>query len=176
MKKHRMPLVLLVILLVASSILCGTVIAYMFRQTESIDNKFTPAKVSCEVVEDFDGTQKTSIQVKNTGNIDAYLRLRMVSYWVDNEGNIVAKPSVLPEIFVTSDWIKGPNNTYYYKTTVSPEKQTNSLLSKPIILEKDENGYKQVIEVFAEAIQSKPHSAVVESWGVLLDTNGYIVP
>jgi hypothetical protein len=42
-------------------------------------------------------------------------------------------------------------------------------------LEKDENGYSQVVEVFAEAIQSKPLSAVTDSWGVNVDSNGNIV-
>lgn len=174
MKKHRILPVLLIISLVVSLILCGTVIAYMFRQTEYKDNEFVPANVSCKVVEEFDGTQKTSIQVQNTGNIDAYLRVRFISYWVDADGNIVAKPSSMPEINIATGWINGANNTYYYKTPVSPTEQTDSLLSSPITLEKDENGYMQVIEVFAEAIQSKPHNAVTDSWKVTLDTNGYI--
>ena len=138
------------------------------------DNEFVPANVSCKVVEAFDGVEKTSIQVQNTGNIDAYLRVRLVSYWVDADGNIVAKPSSLPEINMATGWIKGANNTYYYTKPVSPAAQTGSLLSSPIILEKDENGYMQVIEVFSEAIQSRPNNAVINSWKVSMDANGNI--
>ncbi len=174
MKKHRILPVLLIASLAISLLLCGTVLAYMFMQTEYKDNEFTPANVSCKVVEKFDGTQKTSIQVQNTGNIDAYLRVRLVSYWVDADGNIVAKSSAMPEINMAAGWIQGANNTYYYKTPVSPTKQTTSLLSSPINLEKDENGYLQVIEVFAEAIQSKPYNAVISSWKVSVDANGNI--
>ena len=174
MNKHRIPLVLLIASLVISLILCGTVLAYMFRQTEYKDNEFTPASVSCRVVEEFDGVQKASIQVQNTGNIDAYLRVRLVSYWVDADGNIVAKPSSMPEINMATGWIKGANNTYYYTKPVSPSAHTGSLLSSPITLEKDENGYMQVIEVFAEAIQSKPYNAVTNSWKVSMDANGNI--
>lgn len=175
MNKHRILLVLLVASLSVLLILCGTVLAYMFRQTEYIDNEFTPANVSCSVVEEFDGVQKASIRVQNTGNIDAYLRVRLVSYWVDADGNIVAKPSKLPEITLASGWIKGANNTYYYRIPVAPSDLSEMLLSAPIILEKDENGYLQVVEVFAEAIQSKPLGAVTDSWGVSIDSNGNIV-
>ena len=174
MNKHRIPLILSIASLVISLILCGTVLAYMFRQTEYKDNEFVPANVSCKVVEEFDGTQKNSIQVQNTGNIDAYLRVRLVSYWVDADGNIVAKPSSMPEINMATGWIKGANNTYYYTKPVSPSAHTDSLLSSPITLEKDENGYMQVIEVFAEAIQSKPANAVKNSWKVSMDANGNI--
>ena len=114
MKKHRILSVLLIAELVLSLLLCGTVFAYMFRRTEYKDNEFTPANVACKVVEEFNGVRKASIQVQNTGNIDAYLRVRLVSYWVDANGNIVAKPSAMPEINMAADWIKGANNTYYY--------------------------------------------------------------
>lgn len=174
MKKRRIILSILVASLVVSLLICGTVLAYMFRQTEYKDNEFVPANVSCKVVEAFDGVEKTSIQVQNTGNIDAYLRVRLVSYWVDADGNIVAKPSSMPEINMATGWIKGTNNTYYYTKPVSPAAQTGSLLSSPIILEEDENGYMQVIEVFAEAIQSKPYNAVINSWKVSMDANGNI--
>lgn len=174
MKKHRILSILLIVSVAVSLTLCGTVLAYMFRQTEYIDNEFTPANVSCSVVEEFDGVQKASIRVQNTGNIDAYLRVRFVFYWVDEDGNIVAKPSLMPEINMAAGWIKGSNNTYYYKEPVSPTEQTGSLLSSPITLEKDTNGYLQVIEVFAEAIQSKPAKAATSSWQVTLDTKGHI--
>lgn len=174
MKTRRIYLVLLIVVLIATLVLFGTVIAYMFQKTQYKHNPFTPAKVSCEVSELFDGQQKSSIQIKNTGNIDAYLRVRFVSYWVDTEGNIVAKPSEMPEIALASDWVKGSNNTYYYQSPVAPGKPTGELLSSPIFLEQDSDGYLQVVEIFGEAIQGEPRRAVINSWKVTLDTNGYI--
>jgi hypothetical protein len=175
MSKHRIITIILIITLVGALMLCGTVLAYMFRQTEYEDNQFTPADVSCDVVETFNGERKSSIQVQNTGNIDAYLRVRFVSYWVDTNGNIVSKPSSMPDITLADGWIKGSSNTYYYQDAVAPTELTDNLLASPIILEKDESGYMQVIEVFAEAIQSKPYSAVTDSWGVTIDSSGNIV-
>lgn len=174
MKTRRIYFILLIVLLITALVLCGTVIAYMYRQTEFKDNQFAPAEVSCEVLEVFDGEQKTSIKIKNTGNIDSYLRVRLVSYWIDADGNIVGKPSEMPELTIESGWIEGTNNTYFYQKPVAPNMTTNNLLSSPIILEKDENGYSQVIEIFAEAIQSKPQNAVMNSWSVSIDSNGNI--
>ena len=177
MKKHKILPIILITALAVSLVLCGTVLAYMFRQTEYIDNEFTPANVSCSVVEEFDGVQKASIRVQNTGNIDAYLRVRIVSYWVDTEGNIVAKPSPELSITLAEGWIAGSNNTYYYKSPVAPGTPTPNLLKDgaSISLEQDENGYLQVIEVFAEAIQSEPKKAVTSAWNVTLDDNGNIL-
>lgn len=178
MKKRKILSIILIAALIVDVLLCGTVIAYMFRQTEYKDNQFTPAQVSCSVSELFDGVKKTSIQVQNTGNIDAYLRVRLVSYWVRITENgmteIVAKPSVMPQINIASGWIPGSNNTYYYQSAVDPNAFTGNLLSSAIQLEKDDDGYLQVIEVFAEAIQSEPKNAVTDSWRVTVDSNGNI--
>ena len=93
----RKKRVLLFILLPALLISIGITLAFMFKSSETIENTFFPAKVECKVEEKFNGTQKSSIAIKNTGNTDAYLRLRLVSYWVNGDGNIVGKESEMPE-------------------------------------------------------------------------------
>lgn len=149
----------------------------MFKQTESKENDFLPAAVSCTVAEVFDDREKSEITVTNTGNIDAYLRVRLVSHWVDAGGSIVAKPSPLMEVSVSDGWIAGTDNTYYCKAPVAPGAKTINLLFSPIVLQEDfENGYVQVIDVFAEAIQSKPERAVKNSWRVSTDGSGNILP
>lgn len=176
MNKQRILTVMLIAALVGALALCGTVLGYMFRQTEYVDNQFTPAEVSCKVQEVTDSplTEKSSIKVQNTGTIDAYLRVRFVTYWVDSDGNIAAKPSSMPMINIAEGWIEGKNNTYYYHSSVAPNNFTGELLSSPILLDEDDNGHFQVVEVFAEAIQSKPANAVRDSWNVSLDSNGDI--
>ncbi len=139
--------------------------------------------VDCEVQEKIDSplTKKESIIVEDTVNIDAYLRVRFVSYWVrvnDATGGkeIVSKPSEMPEFEISEKWILGKNNTYYYKTPVSPKDFTEELLAPGAVIQlAEEDGYRQVIEVFAEAIQSKPSSYVENSWNVIVDKDGNIV-
>ena len=165
----RVILVLALVLLA----LCGTTFALMLRQTETLNNQFAPAKVSCEVVESYTHPTKDSIKIQNTGNIDAYLRLRLVTYWVNGDGEIIFGSATIPDFTLGENWIAGGDNTYYYKTPVAPNDSTGNLLSSSIQL-KTEDGKYQVIEVFADAIQSKPGKAVENSWKVTLNDDGTI--
>ncbi|MBR3908368.1 MAG: hypothetical protein IKJ50_01450 [Clostridia bacterium] len=174
MTKNKRLITIVTALVLLGLVLCGTVISYMFHISEQKDNLFTPAEVSCEVLESFDGEEKSSIAIKNTSNIAAYLRLRLVSYWVDGDGNIVAKPSKKLTFAIANGWKAGPDDTYYYISPINSANKTPNLLAEgeKIVLEQ-EDGYSQVVEVFAEAIQSEP-TAAVESWPVTLDSNGNI--
>ncbi len=171
MKKFRLrkKRVLLFIVLPAFLISVGITLAFMFKSSETVENIFFPAKVECEVTEEFDGTQKSSIAIKNTGNTDAYLRLRLVTYWVNENGEIVGKESEPIQISHSSDWTAMGDNTYMYKSPVVPNGTTPNLLTAPLELKEDtylgENVY-QVVEVFADGIQSEPDDAVEQAWGV----------
>lgn len=165
MKKRRVKAVVIICLLVIIVAMCGAVLAYMFQQTESRESELIPAEVSCQVEEDFaDGIEKKEIRVKNTGNIPVYIRLCMVSYWVQ-EGKITSKPSEYPEVKLGEDWIEGENHIFYYTKPVSQGEKTGDLLEagSSIIL-REEDGYQQVVEVFAEAIQYEPDTALKEGW------------
>ena len=177
MKKIKLskPILYTILLL---TLVTGSVFAFMFKETEYKNNIFIPAIVNCEVVSP-NGTnpsQIASIKVKNTGNINSYLRLKVVSYWVDNSQGteeIVAKPSKTPVLNITQNWKKGSDDTYYYTKTITPQGLTDELLSSPIEII-NEGNYKMVVELFAEAIQGKPDDAVTDSWGVTLDGEGNI--
>lgn len=165
-------------LLLCAVIVCalaGSVYAYMFARTQSVTNTLIPAKVSCVVEEVFAENTKSAINVRNTGNIDAYLRVRLVTYWVNDKGEIVAEPSQMPTISVNHGWLKGSGNTYYYSSPIAPgQTPPVDLLSNSITLVTTNEGkYRQVIEVFAEAIQSLPEKAAENSWGVTI-TDGTI--
>lgn len=165
-----------VALLMALALICGSVFAYMFSRTEDKTTKFIPAKVSCKVAEEFDPATgvKSSIKVTNTGNIDAYLRVRLVTYWVDADGKVAPKSSPALSITPANGWVEGSDNTFYYKEPVAPDGVTDDLLNGSITLEADAEGNRQVVDVFAEAIQAKPANAVTESWDVTLDDGGTI--
>ncbi len=85
MRKNKRLITIVTALVLLGLVLCGTVISYMFHISEQKDNLFTPAEVSCEVLESFNGEEKSSIAVENTSNIAAYLRLRLVSYWENGQ-------------------------------------------------------------------------------------------
>ena len=162
--------------------LCGTAVAYMFKVSQQ-KNSFIPAQVSCTVHEKVSASnnRKTEVTIENTGNITAYLRLRLVTYWVNTDADdneyIVAKASKeLSILYDDSKWKKGFNDTYYFINPVDADKSTENLLTNEqvIELEKDTDGNRQVVEIFAEAIQAEPVDAVISSWGVTLDAKGNI--
>ena len=173
MKTRKYSWILLILLILALS---GSVVAYMYQKTATYNNELVPATVACSVSESFNAATgvKSSVKIVNNSNIPAYLRLRLVSYWVDSSGNKVAKPSQVPAFTLASGWIAGPNDTYYYPSPVAVGGETTNLLASSLTLAaNDANGYSQVVEVFAEAIQSLPTDAVVSEWNVTL-TEGSI--
>lgn len=169
MKSRKLLVILLTFIALLSCI--GSVFAYMFKKTEVVPNEFVPATVSCQVVETFSDNKKTSIQIENTSNIEAYLRLHLITYWIDEDDNILFKP--LPDPYFTwseenqKAWLK-VGDTYYYRYPVQPGSMTGNLLEgTQIELKENAEGNRrnrQVVEVFAEAIQSLPEEAVEASW------------
>ena len=158
----------------------GVTLGFMFRKT-GITNTFVPAEVSCTVLEKLDGTdvsegstvvgsEKSDICVRNTGNVKEYLRVRLVSYFVDADGNVSgAESSVYPKITLNNGWLAGEEQTYYYTEPIEPGELTPVMCSPFALCEKEtQDGKKlyQVIEVFAEAIQAEPADAVRKAWGV----------
>lgn len=172
--KRRNLIRTVIVLSVVLVLLCGTAVALMFRQTSLVTNEFETAIVDCQVHEQTNtgsvmASAKSSIKVENTGNIPAYIRVRFVSYWVDSEGHIVGKASEMPVIsYDETTWLK-QNGIYYCRTPIAVGGYTPELLQsgKTIVLRAEaETGYRQVLEVFADAIQSEPNKAVTQSWNV----------
>ncbi len=176
-KKRVLSVILVVsVLLIAASF---AVYSYYFAH-DSVTNDFEPANVMCAVEEAFDGTEKTSVKIQNTGNVDEYLRLRIVSYWENEDGVIVGKPSELPTIsYDTANWIyDSAEQTYYYTSKVAPDEKTAELLTSPITFAADAEYYgetvKQVIVIIPEAVQAAPDSAVHAMWSYVTVSNGQL--
>lgn len=157
----------------------------LYVQKGGKTNRFIPAEVSCAVREKLDnnevtgvaavGSEKSDIRVENTGNVKEFIRLRLVSYYVDANGDIVGTvSSQYPTLSLKNGWIAGANHTYYYPFPTDPGGMTE-ILCEPFPLGQTqlENGSTvyQVIEVIAEAVQAEPISAVREVWGVTVTNN-----
>ena len=162
----------------------GLTLAFMFKKAEKT-NLFIPAEVACAVREKTDGSEvtgiaavcseKSDIRVENTGNVKEFIRLRLVSYYVDSNGDIAGTAaSQYPNLTLKNGWIAGADHTYYFPYSVEPGEATE-ILCEPFTLGQTqiENGNTvyQVIEVIAEAVQAEPISAVQEAWGVTVTNN-----
>lgn len=153
-----------VIALLAFSAISGSAFAFMKSKSPVLENDLLPAAVSCEISETFENNTKTSITVENTGNMDAYIRVRIVSCWLDEEGRITAEPSKEVSFTLAENWLGGSGDTYYYADKIAPGGKAE-LLGGSIELSAKE-GKRQVIEVFAEAVQALPAKAAENAWGV----------
>ena len=177
-KRIRLWLIAALALCAAAAV--GVTLSFMFKKAEKT-NTFVPAEVTCEVEESLLSGVKSDVCVKNTGNAAAYLRIRLVSYYVYNDNSIAGRvPSQYPTLTLQNGWIAGADHTYYYPTPVDPDAKTG-ILCDPITLGTvklaDGKTVYQVLEVFAEAIQAEPVGAVQEAWRVTVsDTKITAVP
>ncbi len=148
----------------------GATLAYLLTKTGPVVNAFTPAHVSCEVTEDFDGTMKKNVNVKNTSDINAYIRVKLVTYRANEKNEHIGGEAVIPDFNLGENWVEH-NGYYYYTLPVASGGTPEKPLIDKISLQAsytDADGGKQVIEVMAEAIQAEPQDAVHNAWGVTI--------
>ena len=166
----RKALFALVSVLVLVFAAVGVTVAYLQTQTDPLKNEFTPAKVSCEVEETFDGNVKSN-----------------VSNWVQTGENssvtsVYAQQPVLDVDYtltladdVNEKWLKDSNGFYYYQDAVQPNEVTAILIEecKPIA-GKAPAGYTLAVEIVASAIQASPETVAEEYWHISVE-NGEII-
>ena len=152
----------------------GTTFALLKANTAPVENTFTAAKSETYIDEVLEGSQKTSIKVKNTGTATSYVRVKLVMNWVDDDNNVSATPVNINVVYDTEKWFLGSDGNYYYMTPVAPDRLTDNLLKdKYPITEPTEGkpeGCHLEVTVLAESIQAAPSQAVTASWGVDVDS------
>lgn len=170
-RESKKSLTALIALILIICLAVGGTVAFIVTQTQAVKNTFTPSDVTVDIQEDFDGSIKKNVNVKNTGDTDAYIRVKLVTYMADSKGNPIAKNASIPSFDPGSDWSYcKSDDTYYYGKPVAPNGTTSDLIgSEGITLI---NG--QVVEVLAEGIQSVPYNAVEEAWPAVEVVDGVL--
>lgn len=157
----------------------GGTIAWLTDKDRPLVNTFDPSKVTCEVQEKFDGKVKSDVNVKNTGDIDAFIRVKLVTYRTNDAGQHIGGTAALPQFTLGANWVEY-NGYYYYTLPVAPgDKPTTKLTDSMTLTENydDADGGHQSIDVMAEAIQSVPEAAVKAAWGTgfSIGTDGSLI-
>ena len=171
----KRSIVLVVSVLVLLLAVAGGTLAWLTANTGPVVNTFTPAHVTCQVDETFDGTTKSDVKVKNAGDIPAYIRAYIVVTWKDAAGNVygqkpVANADYTMEMAQNTGWVTGSDGYYYYTDAVDSKGKTGVLIkSCPEITGKAPVGCNLSVEIMAEAIQSVPEEAVEDAWGVTVN-------
>ena len=156
--------------------MAGTLM-FLVDKTNEVTNTFDPAHVTCQVEESFNDTVKKNVNVTNTSDIDAYLRVKLVTYRVNDAGDRIGGTATIPTFTPGTGWFE-QDGFYYYQSPVAPgQKPAADLIGNSgiTLLEyTDADGGRQVVEVIAEAIQSVPTSVVSDKWKVTVGTDGTI--
>ena len=184
-KKARKLLVCLTALLCMA--LVGATVAFLVTRTGSVTNTFQGSKVACAVIENGNNKDETSgivsvaekknVQIKNTGDTDAYIRVAVVVNWMSEDGSKVwaLKPTsddyTITYILGADGWLDGGDGYYYYSKPVAPKDPTSILIEKAMLKDgitgpvgTDGTQYYLSIEIVASAIQSTPIDVVEKQW------------
>ena len=177
--KKKVSLLLVSLVLIAA-IAVGSTVAFIATSTEPITNIFNPANVTIDIDEKIESGVKTDVQVKNTGNTDAFIRAKIVVTWKDADGNVSAtKPVEGTDYTMTlneTNWFRGSDGFYYCRTSVAPNGGSTPVLitaCKKVDGVTPPDGYDLSVEIIASGIQSTPDSAVKEAWGMTV-ANGQL--
>lgn len=178
-----------VLLILAVVLAIGGTLAYIIANTVSVENKFTPGEVSCEVVEQWEEPHKvkSDVKIKNTGNTAAYIRATYVVTWQKEDGTVNGKMPVAGTdytiVFADNTGWKKIGDYWYFESVVAPAPEdgvtedgvTDVLIETCKLVEgvTPPEGYHLSVEIIASAIQSEPASVVAEKWHVAVD-NGKI--
>ena len=172
-RKGRLNATIISVVLILTLAVGGT-IAFLSTKTDPVVNTFNPSQVTCSVVEDFDGKTKTNVNVENTGDIPAFIRVKLVAYRTNDQGQHIGGTASLPAFTLGTGWVKC-GDYYYYTYPVAPGATPADSLAEVIKLTEnytDVDGGHQSIDVIAEAIQAGPEAAVKAAWGVNFSMSG----
>ena len=174
-RKNKQLIALLSVLTVILGLAGGITLAYIFTQTQPIENTFRPTEVTVEIEEEFDGSVKSEVKITNTGTAPSYIRAAVVVTWVTSDGSTLAETPVEGEDYdityaENTGWLKGDDGYWYYTTPVNPNESTGILIDECTQLA-EKNDCQLAVEILASAIQSDPSDAVTEARGVTVSDN-----
>ncbi len=176
---RRRGILLLASFLLIGTVTAGTVLAYVHSRTQPIANVFSPAEVSCQVLESFDQHVKSDVKIRNTGTADAYIRVAVVATWVSDQGTEVyaARPKEGAEQDYTvafaddypENWLTDADGFYYYTGKV-PAGGTTAQLIKTCTVNagRAPAGFHLSVEILASAVQASPETVAEEQWHVVI--------
>lgn len=164
-KLNKKSLVLLVCVALLLTCAVGSTVAYLKDKTDSITNTFTPGTVTTTIDENFDGTTKSDVKIKNTGSVAVYVRAVVVGNWCDANGNVVA-PWTDNISYNTTNWTQ-VGGYWYYKGVLNAGTSTPNLFASYTYTNADipAGADHLVLTVLHQSIQAEPDAAIKDKWG-----------
>lgn len=166
----------LAMLLLAS---VGGTLAFLIDKTGSVENTFTPSTMTTTITEEFDGVVKQDVQIKNTGDVDAWIRATVIFNWADAAGNPVKQVDMgdLDISLNNSDWFKS-GDYYYHCAEVKVGESTEPLITSVKLVDDvtpPAGADHLQVTIVSQAIQSSPAEALTDTgWPVQISGNGQL--
>ena len=159
-RRRNSKAILILALVLIFALAIGGTVAWLTTQTQDVPNTFTPEEFGGEIVEKFDGEQKTSIQVQNTGNVPIRVRVVLAVNWINEEGDYCTEHvSNIAIPYDATNWTES-GGVYTYNGVLQKKGDlTPNLLTAPIELAEGEDGCKMQVEVLASVIQANATGA-----------------
>ena len=177
-RKVKLIVIISAIFLILSTA-TGVTLAYILRGTPPVENSFDPVHVSCLVEEEFDGKTKSNVKIKNTSDINAYVRATYIVMWMNEDGSVLSQAPVLDVDYTVTKgsdkWVLGSDGFYYYTSSLLPNVSSDILIKEIKPTENAPKGYFLSVHVAATAIQAEPTNAVTEAWNAVVSSNGTLV-
>lgn len=172
LNRKSKPLVLIVAMALVATMAIGGTMAWFQVNSEKLTNTFTPGEVGGEIIEEFDGNVKSNVAVKNTGNVEAYVRVALIPTWQDENGNILPETASIDNLSFTlgKGWF-AQDGYYYYKNKVAAGATTANLADKITVTGAPEGAHMN-LQILTEVIQANPADAVTQAWGITPGTDG----
>ena len=158
--------VVLAVLLVGGGVTAGT-IAYL-QQEAKLVNEFTVGKVKVSIDEEFTENVKKNVTLTNQGNVDAYVRAKILVYYVDKDGAIFGESPILNQDYTMQmgnmDKFIEVGGMYYFQDPLPANGTTEVLIQECKETGSMKKDRTLVVDILGEGIQA--HSdAVREAWG-----------
>ena len=197
MKNNKRKLSTLTVCLLLTVLLTvGGVIAYIFTHSDAVTNTFNPVLPKIEIPEEMKDYVKENATVQNTGEVDSYLRAKIVVTWQNAAEEVYPATPQLGTDYtmeIGANWEK-VGDFYYYNKIAEPGqpaavKDASGVITNPedmlIVKAKVEGkapaeGYKLHVEILGQAVQADGvdnitgNTPIMETWNV--DPATFIAP
>ena len=170
LKKRGLTLFLLACVLAALAG-AGGALAYLKGTTGGAVNTFVmPGGPVPVIIEDFDGTEKRAVRMRNDGDIPAYARAELVITFEDDEGRtlgMVPEEGTDYELHMESaGWFGADDGFWYCREPVRPGCDAPVLVGSLKETGTAVPGRHLVCTVLGQMIQAAPAERVETAWGV----------
>lgn len=159
-RRMRNTLPLLAALVLVLGVAAGGTMAYLTDSVSVEGSRYEAGLVSCQLQDN---------RVRNTGNVDAYVKVVIAQSYLDAEGNVCPDSDhPVPQVQAGEGWVAlGDGFSLCSTSPVAPGQlsapiPTGSYFPAATVAE---DGCVAVLNISTFAIQAQPVDAVADAWG-----------